>query len=109
MDENIVLGKRYDSYEDYEPAAELLPMGGCSVSCGGGTQLWSCTGSRKTCNRGEDFNRYTHVLLLMVACSILNPNSDGWRRDDSRNLNRNNSKWPKVITFYPRFIPHKMC
>jgi len=34
--------------------AVIAPASGCSVSCGGGTQLWACEGNKKSCKKGKN-------------------------------------------------------
>ncbi len=47
---NLVVVRDEDEYE-YVDGPRLTPLGGCSVSCGGGTQLISCTGTVRECKK----------------------------------------------------------
>ncbi len=56
---HIVFEEEYEDSDEEDgggPDSELVPLGGCSVSCGAGTQLWGCKGSKKACGKGELFN-----------------------------------------------------
>jgi len=46
---SILVVVRDDDEYEYVDGPRLTPLGGCSVSCGGGTQLISCTGTVREC------------------------------------------------------------
>jgi hypothetical protein len=40
----------------------LATASGCSVSCGGGTQLWACEGNKKSCKKGKNMHEIINIF-----------------------------------------------
>jgi hypothetical protein len=50
---NFLLCLEYYEYDDAYLTPQWIPLGGCSVSCGKGTQQFVCQGSGRACSKGN--------------------------------------------------------